>query len=107
VKRLQIHWPLTDGHARRAEHIGGSSLQLPLTFRDLVRMNLKLLRQFCQRALAPYSCQCHLRLNVAECVRRVLFVIVWRKLNRPGFFTSSVCIHRRHEFRDTDEISRK
>jgi hypothetical protein len=29
----------------------------------LLRMNLKLLRQFCQRALAAYGCQCHLRLE--------------------------------------------
>jgi hypothetical protein len=50
VQRLQIHRRLSDGRARRAEHIGRSLLQLPLPFRDLVRMNLKLLRQFRQRA---------------------------------------------------------
>jgi hypothetical protein len=30
------------------------SLRLPLSLRDPVRMNLKLLRQFCQRALPAY-----------------------------------------------------
>jgi hypothetical protein len=43
--------------------------------RGLVRMNLKLLRQFCQRALATH--RCHLRLERRWCVRRVLFLIVW------------------------------
>jgi len=63
VKRFQVHWRLIDRHARRAEHIGRSLLQLPLPFCDLVRMNLKLLSQFCQRALARYRRQCHLRLE--------------------------------------------
>jgi hypothetical protein len=58
VKHLQIHRRLIDGRGSRAEQIGRAFLQLPLPFRDLVRMNLKLLRQFCQRArhvLLPVS----------------------------------------------------
>jgi hypothetical protein len=39
-------------------------------------MNLKLLRQFCLRALAAYA-SATFALNAAECVRRVLFVIAW------------------------------
>jgi hypothetical protein len=52
-------------------------LKLPLPFSDLVRMHIELLCQFGQCAFTPNRCECHLALNAAECVRRVLFVIFW------------------------------
>src|SRR4051794_33613092 len=45
----------------RAEHPGSPLQELSLPGRDLVGMNVKLLRQFGQRLLTPYGSQGHLR----------------------------------------------
>src|SRR3954468_17541161 len=45
----------------RAEHPGRPLQELSLPGRDLVGMNVKLLRQFGQRLLTPYGSQGHLR----------------------------------------------
>src|SRR4051812_47754722 len=45
----------------RTEHPGSPLQELSLPGRDLVGMNVKLLRQFGQRLLAPYGSQGHLR----------------------------------------------
>jgi hypothetical protein len=50
----------TPGAEARAP-TGCALLQLPLPFRDLVRVHIELLRQFGQRALALDRCQRHLR----------------------------------------------
>src|SRR4051812_34313796 len=45
----------------RTEHPGSALQELSLPGRDLVGMNVKLLRQLSQRLLAPYGSQGHLR----------------------------------------------
>ena len=49
--------------AVRAENPGSAFQQLPAPGRDLVRVNVKLLRQFGQRLLDLHGSQCHLRLE--------------------------------------------
>ncbi|VBY70119.1 integrase catalytic subunit [Burkholderia pseudomallei] len=75
VQQFQINRRLVRRRTAHAEHVRRALLQLPFPFRDLVRVYIELLRQFGQCPLAFDRCQCHLRLNAAECVRRVLFVI--------------------------------
>src|SRR3954462_10823164 len=47
----------------RTEHPGSALEELSLPGRDLVGMNVKLLRQLSRRLLAPYGSQGHLRLS--------------------------------------------
>ncbi|OMW15784.1 hypothetical protein AQ925_29205 [Burkholderia pseudomallei] len=61
MQRFYIHRQLVRRRARRAKHIDRTLLQLPLPFRDLVRMHIELLRQFGQRPLAFDCRQRHLR----------------------------------------------
>ncbi len=55
------HRWLARRRACRAKHVRRALLQLPLPFRDLVRMHIELLRQFGQRALALDRRQGHFR----------------------------------------------
>src|SRR5215213_6081919 len=52
----------------RPEHPGRPVQELSLPGRDLVGMNVKLLRQFGQRLLAPHGGQGHLRLEIRRVV---------------------------------------
>ncbi|WWE78615.1 hypothetical protein GE569_24130 [Burkholderia gladioli] len=63
VQSLQVYRRLARGPACCTEHIGCTLLQLPLPFRDPVRMHIEPLCQFGQRALAPDRRQGHFRLE--------------------------------------------
>src|ERR1019366_2752314 len=63
VQRLHIDRRLRRCCAFRAENASGSFQQLGPPGRDLVRMNVKLLRQLRQRLLALHGSQRHLRLE--------------------------------------------
>src|SRR5512133_2133105 len=57
------------------KHAGGAFQELVFPDRDLVRMNIKQLRQLRQCLVAFDRSQSNLRLNAGECVRRLFFVI--------------------------------
>ncbi|KGD45393.1 hypothetical protein DO72_5944 [Burkholderia pseudomallei] len=64
MQRFQINrWLVRRWRCARAEHVRRTLLQLPFPFRDLVRMHIELLCQFCQRALALDRSQRHFRLE--------------------------------------------
>jgi hypothetical protein len=63
MQRLQVYRWLARRRPGRTEHVGRAFLQLPLLFRDLIRMHFELLRQFGQCPLAFDRCQRHLRLE--------------------------------------------
>src|SRR3954447_11469400 len=62
VQRLHVDgWRGRVRSRLRTEHPGSPLQELSLPGRDLVGMNVKLLRQLSQRLLAPYGSQGHLR----------------------------------------------
>jgi hypothetical protein len=60
-------WYVDPGACRRPEHPGSPFLKLRLPLRDLVGVNVEVLRQLSHRVLAPDGSQRHLRLE-CRCV---------------------------------------
>ena len=77
MEDLQIQrWPHGAGPGLRPEQSGSPLQKLRLPLRDLVDVNVELLRQFDQRLLALQAATATFALNAGLWFRRTRFVIV-------------------------------